>query len=53
MGVIGFTGFSSALCADGKSGVYVGAGAIVEAVPVEYNNSGMGLNLKVGTRGRS
>lgn len=49
MAIIGFAGISSTLCADEKSGVYVGIGANVEAVPVGYDSSGIGFSLKLGT----
>lgn len=46
--ICGFAGVLSLSAAEESSGVYVGAGANVEAVPDSYNSSGIGMNLKVG-----
>jgi hypothetical protein len=46
--ICGLAGALSLNAAEESSGLYVGAGLNVEAVPDAYDSSGIGMNLKVG-----
>lgn len=46
--MVGLVGVLSLNAAEKNSGIYIGAGANVEAVPDTYDNSGIGMSFKIG-----